>query len=115
MEINGRFWGSLPLAYFSGVDFPHLYYQLAAKEELGEATEYEKGVLSRHFLGDLSHLLSVLFSRSKIRSFAFPSRLKAIGDFIYYKGRYDVFSPYDLKPFFAEIMDVLSKKFKKHA
>lgn len=26
MEINGRFWGSLPLAINSGVDFPYLFY-----------------------------------------------------------------------------------------
>src|SRR5206468_12795896 len=29
MEINGRFWNSLPLAIASGVDFPFLLYTLA--------------------------------------------------------------------------------------
>ena len=32
MEINGRFWGSLPLAIASGVDFPYLYYQMLLEE-----------------------------------------------------------------------------------
>src|SRR5262249_5802803 len=32
MEINGRFWGSLPLAIAAGVDFPYYLYQIAEGE-----------------------------------------------------------------------------------
>ena len=33
MEINPRFWGSLPLPIFAGVDFPAAFVQLAAGAE----------------------------------------------------------------------------------
>jgi len=39
IEINGRFWGALPLAIHAGVDFPHLHY-LMAKGENFEKPNY---------------------------------------------------------------------------
>ena len=32
IEINGRFWGSLPLAVAAGADFPYYLYQLSGRE-----------------------------------------------------------------------------------
>ncbi len=60
MEINPRFWGSLQLAIRSGVDFPHLAWQLA----LGEAVEppMPRRAANRWVLGELDSLLTALLS-----------------------------------------------------
>ena len=110
LEINGRFWGSLPLAVRSGIDFPYLYFRLAQGEGEQVAPQiYTAGVITRHFLGDVKHLLSVFFSRDAMRAHAFPSRGKALKDFFSPPPRThdDVFSLSDPKPFFAEIVDRL--------
>ena len=112
IEINGRFWGSLPLAIFAGVDFPSLYYDLANKKEIPEVTQ-EDGVLSRYFLGDIKHLLNVMFSGNQLRSKLYPKRRKAFSDFIQEKKyRYDVLQKNDLMPFFMDIIDGFARKSK---
>ena len=112
MEINGRFWGSLPLSIFAGVDFPALYYDLANKKAIPEVQQ-KVGIVSRHLLGDLHHLLMVLFSRDKLRSSIYPGRGKAISDF-FEEGdiRYDVLQKNDMTPFFMEILDGFARTTK---
>lgn len=54
MEINGRFWGSLALAYYSGVDFPYLLYRMAVDGDVTPVTKYKTGVLCRWLIpGDI--------------------------------------------------------------
>jgi biotin carboxylase len=56
MEINPRFWNSVQLAVFAGVDFPWLLYRMAMGEELAPVREYEVGVRCKWLLpGDLLH------------------------------------------------------------
>ena len=89
MEINGRFWGSLPLAIFSGVDFPWLYYQLATGQRPDSPQSYKIGIKSRNLLADFRNFWRWPFGRD-----------------LYY----DVFSGDDPQPFFREFIDVLSRK-----
>ena len=59
MEINPRFWGSLQLAIFSGVDFPYLILKMAKGEKFDPVLEYPVGRRSRWFLfGDMLHFLN---------------------------------------------------------
>ena len=59
MEINPRFWGSLPLAIYSGVDFPYLLYKMAMGEGFEAVTKYKTGIRSRYLLpGDIMHFIS---------------------------------------------------------
>lgn len=57
MEINPRFWGSLPLALLAGVDFPVLLYRVALGEKLPAASlsspDYSVGVKMRFLFQDL--------------------------------------------------------------
>lgn len=53
MEINPRFWGSLPLAVAAGVDFPYLLYQVARGERPSPVLTYRLGVRMRYFFQDL--------------------------------------------------------------
>lgn len=53
MEINPRFWGSMPLAIASGVDFPYLLYKLAINGDIESVTSYKIGVRTRFLFSDL--------------------------------------------------------------
>jgi predicted ATP-grasp superfamily ATP-dependent carboligase len=44
MEINPRFWGSLPLAIASGIDFPYLLYQMDVGSTIEPIVGYKIGV-----------------------------------------------------------------------
>jgi len=53
MEINPRFWGSLPLAVAAGVDIPLILYRVALGEEVSPVTAYRLGVRMRYLFQDL--------------------------------------------------------------
>lgn len=53
MEINGRFWGSLPLAVAAGADFPRYLYQLLIEEKESFPQDYRVGVRCRDLYADL--------------------------------------------------------------
>lgn len=59
MEVNPRFWGSLELAIFSGVDFPYLILKMARRETFTPVLHYPTGRCSRWLLfGDILHFLT---------------------------------------------------------
>ena len=60
LEINGRFWGSLPLALAAGVDFPYYLYQVAVNEEPGPPASYPVGVMARDAVAELKHFVKVM-------------------------------------------------------
>ncbi len=51
IEINPRFWGSLALPYYSGVDFPYLLCQLIEGKTPSPVLEYRVGVKVGWILG----------------------------------------------------------------
>ena len=58
MEINPRFWGSLPLAVYAGVDFPYLLFQMALEQPIEKMEGYALGKRCRWILpGDLLHFI----------------------------------------------------------
>jgi len=59
MEVNGRFWNSLPLACYAGVDFPALLAHMAEYGDVPPVHGYRTGVRCRWFLGDFRHLIEV--------------------------------------------------------
>ncbi len=59
MEVNGRFWNSLPLACYAGVNFPALLAQMAEHGDVPPVHGYRSGVRCRWFLGDFRHLIEV--------------------------------------------------------
>jgi predicted ATP-grasp superfamily ATP-dependent carboligase len=59
MEVNPRFWGSLQLAIFSGVDFPYLIFKMARGEKFEPILRYPVGRRSRWLLfGDILHFIN---------------------------------------------------------
>jgi predicted ATP-grasp superfamily ATP-dependent carboligase len=59
MEVNGRFWHSLPLACYAGVDFPALLARMAEGGDIEPNVGYRSGVRCRWLLGDARHLAEV--------------------------------------------------------
>jgi peptidoglycan/LPS O-acetylase OafA/YrhL/predicted ATP-grasp superfamily ATP-dependent carboligase len=57
MEVNGRFWGSLPLACQAGASFPwYLYQAFGLQQQIG-AGPYRPGVRCRYMTADTRRLL----------------------------------------------------------
>ncbi|MHC4738614.1 MAG: carboxylate--amine ligase [Planctomycetota bacterium] len=58
MEINPRFWGSLPLCIAAGVDFPYLLYKMVVEGDVKPVMNYPQGIRCRWLLpGDILHFL----------------------------------------------------------
>ena len=113
MEINGRFWGSLPLSVFAGVDMPFLYYNyLTAHVMPSVVAKGKEGIVSVHRMGYFANLFSVLFSRSRMRPLLFPKRSSVVRDIFALRRHVldDVWTWADPKPVFAEIIDLIKTK-----
>lgn len=59
MEVNGRFWNSLPLACYAGADFPALLARMAETGDVEPPMHFRTEVLCRWLLGDFRHLVEV--------------------------------------------------------
>jgi predicted ATP-grasp superfamily ATP-dependent carboligase len=81
LEINGRVWGSLPLAVLSGVDFPaelaELYFPSGAPRSAPDAP-YRVGVRAYNFELMLSWIAQVLVGRARHPYLPRPPRERAL-------------------------------------
>jgi predicted ATP-grasp superfamily ATP-dependent carboligase len=67
IEVNGRFWGSLPLAIKAGVDFPYLLYIWLVKNESFTFPSYKLGIKQRWLIpGELLWLFSSIVNAGKV-------------------------------------------------
>jgi predicted ATP-grasp superfamily ATP-dependent carboligase len=82
LEVNGRFWNSLPLAVYAGADFPRMLAHMAEYGDVEPQMSYSEGVRCRWMLGDFRHLLEVMRGAPRGYAGRFPSRLRALVSFI---------------------------------
>jgi protein-tyrosine-phosphatase/predicted ATP-grasp superfamily ATP-dependent carboligase len=73
MEVNGRYWGSLPLAIHAGIDFPRYEWQLAHGRKPSVPASYPIGMRARWLSGDIRRLSS-LFAKPPMDGFPGPSK-----------------------------------------
>jgi predicted ATP-grasp superfamily ATP-dependent carboligase len=116
MEINGRVWGSLPLAVHSGVDFPA---QLADLMMHGPPpgqpeppTSYPSGIRSRNLELDLMWIVSVLLGRVRypaVTSVRKRDALRALGGLFNPRSKFDILSVSDPLPGMTEISKIVGK------
>lgn len=74
MEVNGRFWNSLPLACFARADFPALLVKMAEFGDVAPPPAYKVGVRCRWVVGDFRHLVEVWKGRPTGYPGIFPGR-----------------------------------------
>lgn len=67
IEINPRFWGSLALPYYSGMDFPYLYYQILRDGDVKEIFDYKEGVKVKWLLGGVLGFLDGIMHERQFR------------------------------------------------
>jgi predicted ATP-grasp superfamily ATP-dependent carboligase len=124
MEINGRVWGSLPLAVKAGMDFPglmaDLYLNGPPPDGTDPLTTYELGVRSRNLELEVVWIGSVLRRHRRYPFLELPPRRAAVqaaarllrappGD------GFDVLSLGDLRPSLVEVVGVGTKVARKVA
>jgi hypothetical protein len=114
MEINGRFWGSLPLAIAAGVPFA----AALVNGENGSISKMEQpeypALYCRFTIPEVRRLARLLFQPAAIQDpFYRYSRLPELKEFLLYffrpGMRYYLFSVSDPGPFFADMKNVLFK------
>lgn len=108
MEINGRFWGSLQLAVFAGVDFPTLCldYYLGRKPVFLSA-DYRVGHKLKWFFGILDHLIIRVKNGDHLLKLppASPTRWQVTREFLkirHANTSFDVYDSGDMRPFVSE-------------
>jgi protein-tyrosine-phosphatase len=109
VEVNGRFWGSLPLAIAAGADFPYYLYQLLVEGEKTFPATYKKGIYCRNLRLDGQWFVQNLFTRPSKYNNALPlwELLFEPFNILLLREHYDTFSWDDLYPGLKEIAAIL--------
>jgi len=111
VEINGRFWGSLPLAVAAGADFPYYLYQLLVEGKKEFPQDYKTGIYSRNLLNDFGWMIQNLRARQIEKSPATLSLWEITKEWINLltlRERSDTLVIDDPKPGWVEIGKLLS-------
>jgi predicted ATP-grasp superfamily ATP-dependent carboligase len=114
MEINGRFWGSLPLAYHAGAHFAWTTYSIEGLGKRPAVAPYRSGVVCRYMIPETRRVLTLLLRPDAIDDPAFDRRpwramAQYVLAFLRPGTRYFVFSFRDPMPFLFDIAYVLRK------
>lgn len=80
MEINGRFWGSLPLAVAAGADFPFFLYRLYTAGERPRAEPAKTGVVCRKLSDDVYWYVQVAKPTQDDPLIEWPTKKQMLGD-----------------------------------
>jgi predicted ATP-grasp superfamily ATP-dependent carboligase len=120
MEINGRIWGSLPLAVKSGMDFParmaDLYLGVPRSRNGPPDAEYALGVRSHNLDLEVIWIGSALRGRRGHRLVATPSRRDALRvalSLVLPRDGFDVLTRDDPRPGLVELVRILRKLRRK--
>lgn len=111
MEINPRFWSSLPFSVRAGADFPLYYWLLATGRPHRIDPGYEVGVGGHLALGEVSYLNSILTENvSLVEKPSFVGALATVLRSAVRHPRFDYLDPSDPCPFFKYAYDQLVQK-----
>lgn len=105
MEINGRFWASLPLALAAGMDFPGHFYDLLAHERHRFPESYRTGVRCRLLYREIDwakEVLRRLLRREADALVVLPERSSIVADIL---GLLNPFQRTDVMDFLDPIPD----------
>lgn len=111
VEINGRFWGSLPLAVHAGANFPYFLYQYWVEQRRSFPANYRHNVYCRNLLLDWQ-------GRKQRKSTGGSRLLELCRDVLHLttcRDHIDSFSIDDPRPAVAEFSSTFSKAVQKLA
>ena len=116
MEINGRAWGSLPLACHAGMDFPvrwaRLVFDGPPAAQAGPDTEYVVGRKAYNFELLCVWIVNVLLGRRRYRYLRVPPRSSVLGalwSLVDPAQRSDSFAWDDPRPALSELVKIARK------
>lgn len=108
MEINPRFWSSLPFTVQAGVDFPYYYWQLCngGVEEI--SADYDVGVAGHLLRGELLYLHSILTDDvDLVERPSFPSAFGEVAHSLVTHRRFDYLQVDDPRPFVRDLRNAV--------
>ena len=108
MEINGRFWGSMPLAYHCGAKFAWETWRCAVGQA-GEQPPIPKQRLARYMVPDAKHLIAQMRNPAITPWHKLASLGNFIVQFLNPAARYYVWSWKDPQPFVSDIWSMVRK------
>lgn len=110
MEINGRFWGSLPLAIHAGIDFPKLLIDMLAGNDIPDDYSYNENLYVRNIVKDLEWFkLNFKADKNNPRLITHNVGKSVLELFrvFYFKERWDHASFSDWKVLFSQITTII--------
>ena len=116
MEINGRFWGSLPLASAAGADFPAMLLELELEGKVSPAGPYKNDVYCRKLSSDLYWYEAVLRGGEDPRIVTLPERwqiFRELGLFLSPRHHCDVQSLRDPMPGIVDIGTIIGSYIRR--
>ena len=116
MEINGRFWGSLPLAVAAGADFPAMLHELMSTGRVGDYPEARVGTVCRQLARDIDWLEHVLRKNAPRQLVQLPSASQVLRDSLMVfspRHHFDVQSWRDLKPGLVDLSRIWQRQWSR--
>ena len=116
IEINGRFWGSLPLAVVAGADFPYMLYQLYTTGAVEEHAPYRRDIYCRKLSSDVRWLEAVIRKDADARLVTIPTIKSGLKDLLHIfspKHYFDAQSLKDLKPGLIDLKQIIASYGKR--
>jgi protein-tyrosine-phosphatase/predicted ATP-grasp superfamily ATP-dependent carboligase len=108
MEINGRFWASLPLAVAAGADFPYYLYQMIVEGKRNFPADYRMGMYCRNWARDAVWLVENL-RLPRERRFPLSRLARELGPLLTFRERSDTFTLDDPRPGVADVLALLAR------
>lgn len=114
MEVNGRYWGSLPLAWHCGAHFAWESYRHGVLGQRDAAPATRNNLRARYMVPETKRLARIWLARHRIRDPFFHIRPLAdlaryILDFFDPRMRYYVFTLADPQPWLQDMRQMLKK------
>ncbi|MDO7835778.1 carboxylate--amine ligase [Sphingobium sp. HBC34] len=118
MEVNGRFWGSLPLARYCGAHFAWEAYRRTVLGQGDPAPAPRDDLRARYMVPETKRLARILFAPGRIGDPFFRRRPLAdlasyLAGFLDPRVRYFVFSPSDPRPWLRDMAQIVRKAVRR--
>lgn len=115
IEINGRFWGSLPLALAAGMDFPKYLYQMLCEEQTEFPREYRKNLYCRNWSIDFYWMKANLLADHTNPALMTVPMSKVLGEIVNFcalRERSDTLVLDDPRPAYHDLMTIVEPKLR---